>query len=336
MALVGYSDSEASDGEVTREPTSIPAKRLERTGDRKIKVDLPSLTGIDVDSDVIEPAVKRQRTAGAFSGFNDLLPAPKKAALKSVKPGISLRTSSEAAFSRVPAAQSSEDVAATEPLTSESAEISKSDAEPVLVGKPTRFLPLSVANAKKKKKRPVTSVAKQDTATSMAANPTAEVRDVPKVSAQKQSLFSYSAQDENTASMTASYEPEFVQSALQTTSNEQHHNDSDQIQPLDHTAVGAAADLNLSASDRRRLFGRAGDGTGVHIAHFDMNTEYQSNQDLAARGEVVEHRTVRAIAPGRHSLQQLVANVKGQTEALEDKWAEGRRARGETGNKYGW
>jgi hypothetical protein len=67
-----------------------------------------------------------------------------------------------------------------------------------------------------------------------------------------------------------------------------------------------------------------------------MDAEYRSNQEMAASGETFEHRQVKTIAPGKHSLQQLVNNVKSQADALEDKWAEGRRNRGEGGSKYGF
>ena len=79
-----------------------------------------------------------------------------------------------------------------------------------------------------------------------------------------------------------------------------------------------------------------GNANAGNIAHFNMDAEYRSNQELAASGETFQHREVKAIAPGKHSLQQLVNNVKSQTDALEDKWAEGRRNRGEGGSKYGF
>jgi len=67
-----------------------------------------------------------------------------------------------------------------------------------------------------------------------------------------------------------------------------------------------------------------------------MDAEYRSNRQMAAAGETFEHRAVKAIAPGKHSLTQLVNNVKSQGDALEDKWADGRRKKGDAGSKYGF
>lgn len=44
---------------------------------------------------------------------------------------------------------------------------------------------------------------------------------------------------------------------------------------------------------------------------------------------------VRALAPGKHSLKQLVNAVSSQREALEDSFAAGRRRKGESGARYG-
>ena len=67
-----------------------------------------------------------------------------------------------------------------------------------------------------------------------------------------------------------------------------------------------------------------------------MDSEYAANEHARQTGDAVEHRAVKAIAPGKHSLQQLVNNARTQQGAMEDKWAEGRRERGEAGGKYGW
>jgi hypothetical protein len=67
-----------------------------------------------------------------------------------------------------------------------------------------------------------------------------------------------------------------------------------------------------------------------------MDSEYASNEQMRQAGEVVEHRAIKAIAPGKHSLQQLVNNARTQKDAMEDKWAEGKKNRGEGASKYGW
>ena len=50
----------------------------------------------------------------------------------------------------------------------------------------------------------------------------------------------------------------------------------------------------------------------------------------------VQHNPVRPIAPGKHTLQQLVNVASNQREALEESFATGRRNKKEAGAKYGW
>ncbi|QIX00339.1 hypothetical protein AMS68_005856 [Peltaster fructicola] len=340
MALVGYSDSEESDLEGPQPAAPVvPPKRLERTEGKKIKVDLSSLQPQNGEQ-VSEPAPKRQRTGGAFSGFNSLLPAPKRTTQNALKPGVNLRTSSEAAFSRVPPprVESTEMNGGVDTERPEVLPVVQKE-EVKLIGKTTRFLPLSVTNAKKKK-HPLPVAAMHSSKSSLPPASVSQVDLVPSLpqTKPKQSLFTNATHSGPLNASTTPYEPEFVQSSrvsqvatLPATAS------ADLRQSAQDSALhDVAKDLNLSASERRRLFGRHGGPSDVKIAHFDMDSEYKSNQDAAANGDAVEHRTVRAIAPGKHSLAQLVNNVKGQTDALEDKWAEGRRNRGETGSKYGW
>jgi hypothetical protein len=351
MALVNYSDSEDSDNEA---PVAVPAakpapsakpKLINRTESKKIKVELPQIRPEPGQQDSQEPAPKRARTAGAFSGFNSLLPPPKKTGQNAPKPGVSLKTSSEAAFSRTPVPTlprgGDEDEDVGRPVLPVAVE--KED-EPKTMGKPTRFMPLSVANAKKKKKPivPKAPVVK-------ATPPSAAKQDVPQDTTQveepskpkpKVSLFSFGGAD--TAPVEKSntgYQPEFTnpdttdpaEETTATTQQTQHV----PAPSAPNTLSDIASDLDLTPAQRRQLFGRGGANAG-NIAHFNMDAEYRSNQELAAAGETFQHREVKAIAPGKHSLQQLVNNVKSQTDALEDKWAEGRRNRGEGGSKYGF
>ena len=108
--------------------------------------------------------------------------------------------------------------------------------------------------------------------------------------------------------------------------------------PATHDLQSIATDLNLTPAQRRHLFGRnANDNHLPTVAHFDMDSEYASNEKLRQSGEAAtEHRAVKSIAPGKHSLQQLVNNARSNQDGMEDKWAEGRRARGEGGSKYGF
>lgn len=102
MALVQYSDSEGSDdeqipkvadGATPKEPTTSEIKPsqsdqkfstiVDRGNPRKIRVALPEIKseGTNNEGDEDGPARKRQRTAGGglFSGFNSMLPEPKRA-----------------------------------------------------------------------------------------------------------------------------------------------------------------------------------------------------------------------------------------------------------------
>ncbi|RMZ83205.1 hypothetical protein DV738_g1308, partial [Chaetothyriales sp. CBS 135597] len=104
-------------------------------------------------------------------------------------------------------------------------------------------------------------------------------------------------------------------------------------------------DLNLSAAAKRQLFGRRSTttttatstlATAAVVTNFNMDHEYAANQELIAKGDQVMHNPVRAIAPGKHSLRQLVSAAQGQKDALEDSFAMGRRNKKEAGSKYGW
>jgi hypothetical protein len=98
-----------------------------------------------------------------------------------------------------------------------------------------------------------------------------------------------------------------------------------------------ANDLNLSKSERRQLFGRNAIPAESRILTFNTDQEYASNQAMA-QSELAaqQHNPVRAIAPGKHTLQQLVNAASSQREALEESFATGRRNKKEAGSRYGW
>jgi len=98
-----------------------------------------------------------------------------------------------------------------------------------------------------------------------------------------------------------------------------------------------AADLNLSASAKRQLFGRnKANQSAINVVNFDTDREYAANEMLRQAGEQAQHNPVRAIAPGKHSLKQLVNAASHQKDALEEHFASGRRNKKEAGSKYGW
>ncbi|KAF2228139.1 mitotic checkpoint regulator, MAD2B-interacting-domain-containing protein [Elsinoe ampelina] len=360
MALVGYSDSEESDTEVASKPEiTVPAKStkpafeklVDSSGPRKIKVDLPTIAPT-ADAEAERPA-KRARTAGGISGFNALLPAPKRTAENAKRgglgSGINLKTSSAAAFSREPVETSykgtHESQAVDSSQNGDSAsgqaedKTAKAAEEVKAVGNAMRFRPLSVAN-KKKPKKPA-AVNATSSAVPVPPNQTtapAVPAPVVKPSKPKVSLFSVASEDDSVmqSAKTDVYEPLITQDEVVETIAPSY--ETMPQQPVNPNSLDAvASDLNLTEAERRQLFGRRGQGAqAINIANFNMDTEYAKNEELRAAGETVQHRAVRAVAPGKHSLQQLVNAASTQKEALEDAWAEGKRNRGEAGNKYGW
>ncbi|MCJ1464716.1 hypothetical protein MMC07_003329 [Pseudocyphellaria aurata] len=115
--------------------------------------------------------------------------------------------------------------------------------------------------------------------------------------------------------------------------------------PVHHTTIdestqsldSIASDLNLSASAKRQLLGRQrGNTSTINVVNFNTDQEYAANEILRQAGEQVQHNPVRSIAPGKHSLKQLVNAVSNQKDALEEQFASGRRNKKEAGSKYGW
>ncbi|KAF2965173.1 hypothetical protein GQX73_g8401 [Xylaria multiplex] len=100
------------------------------------------------------------------------------------------------------------------------------------------------------------------------------------------------------------------------------------------------SDMNLSAVARRELFGRRGapsaDLATAKVINFDTEREYAHNEVVRASGEQQTHNPVRAIAPGKHNLRQLVSQVHNQREALEESFAKGKAKQNEAGARYGW
>ncbi|KAI5362051.1 Putative proline-rich protein PRCC [Septoria linicola] len=352
MGLVEYSDSESEGEEVPAPAPKVTAKpaTFSKAAPGKLQVSLPSLkpepgrNGNTADSD--GPPAKRARTGGAFSAFNALLPAPKKATATTssslLKKGVSLKTSSEAAFTRNPLPQRTDDDETYRAPDLNGVTESKKDdppPEPKMVAKATRFLPLSVSS--KKKKKPLPKIPAPETAKPIAnpsdlnASHSMTAAEPPKPKAKK-SLFSVTQEDHAPEpASTGDYEPITIERSQVQQQISQPIYPSQPSAPANPNSLEAvAADMNLTPAQRRQLFGRK--GGDVSVQHFDLDAQYAENERARAAGQVVEHRAVKAVAPGKHSLQQLVNNSQTQQDALQDKWAEGKRARGEGGSKYGW
>ncbi|KUI58349.1 hypothetical protein VP1G_05645 [Cytospora mali] len=158
----------------------------------------------------------------------------------------------------------------------------------------------------------------------------------------------------------ASYEPEFTSydndsaftdgyasyDAHQHQQQQQYTGYMQQQQPTNASADpnsldSIADDLNLSAAARRELFGRDGppsSSTAKSVINFNLDQEYRHNEELRSSGALDQqkHNPLRAIKPGKHSLQQLVNQVQSQRDALEENFAKNRSTQKSAGAKYGF
>lgn len=330
--------------------------------------------GVDVGSE--GPPAKKARTAGAFGGFNSFLPAPKNAAGASgslstadgaaksrsvgLGRGISLKTGAQPAFSRAPppAEESYEDSnndgdEAAEAEHAHTDEASIKDVLPDVIeeDKPAKktamFRPLSVARKPdKKKKKPLTTngVTSSDSTSSRSAP---VVKDVPVVFPPKRSLFASSEAEpelESAGASTTQYQPYFEDQAAQRqdadTGQVTEQQQSSSKPASQAPSLGTLANtLNLSGAEKRQLFGRSGAPSEAQLASFSVAQEYQHNREMAASADAnaaAAPQTVRSIAPGKHSLQQLLNQATSQKDALEESYAAGRRNKKEVGSRYGW
>lgn len=394
MALVAYSDSEASDAEPettpappvekSKKPDAGAAFQVDRGNPRKIRVALPDLKPENPtdEDDQDGPARKKARlgggAGGAFSGFNSFLPAPKrvaekKAPIASTRKIFSLKTGAEPGFDRTADAEMRNSRAfdnsdAGEDTTSVAGSSEQSTTqsdlpfkktevgEVKLQGNPMMFRPLSVARNQKKKK--TTKVVTQPTPSALASTKPEEVvletstasTPAPAPPKPKVSLFSLSSEDtaatDSTPAGTGTYEPLVYNTETEATSTDPalvpESMPTDAAYYPTNASVSSsldtiANDLNLSKSERRQLFGRNAPSADSRILTFNTDKEYASNQAISeAELAATQHNPVRAIAPGKHTLQQLVNAASSQKDALEESFATGRRNKKEAGSKYGW
>ncbi|KAL1992760.1 hypothetical protein VTN49DRAFT_3516 [Thermomyces lanuginosus] len=225
------------------------------------------------------------------------------------------------------------------------------------------------------KARSATDGTAEKSAASQSA-PAVETKDAPAPAPapapakQKVSLFSYSSADAETSSPALGPEPEpsarpyqsllYKRDEDESVDNDAQHEQEiiesetaeafSSAQPAVSTAASSSAsqptldavasDLNLSRSERRQLFGRNADAANARILTFETDAMYEANKEFianAAEAEAAQKaRPVRAIAPGKHSLRQLVQAATSQKEALEESFAAGKRNKKEAGSRYGW
>lgn len=250
----------------------------------------------------------------------------------------------------------------------------KSEDEVKLVGKPLMFKPLSVARKPGKKAGGTKAAAaaastaavhggalKRPSDTGSSGPPTKEETPaVPQANKKKKiSLFSV-ADDacgvEPVPEDSTSYEAEprghghstFDEgNALDDYASQQQY--AGYAQPPareaghpDPTSLDSIADdLNLGPAARRELFGRGGapsKATAKSVINFNLDQEYRHNEELRQSGALdqQQHNPLRAIKPGKHSLQQLVNQVQSQRDALEENFAKNRATQKQSGAKYGF
>ncbi|KAF2431734.1 hypothetical protein EJ08DRAFT_174598 [Tothia fuscella] len=367
MNLVAYSDSEDSGDEAPQpqpQPSKAPPKafaKLVNPSTHKVKVNLAT-PAVKDDLEKEAPPAKKPRTGGGGLNISAFLPAPKKTAPpKGLGKGVNLRTGAEPAFSREVATPtySEEDDGkkeenekgvgghAEEPTPAKPAH---SDVK--LVGNSMRFKPLSVSrNAKKKKKvlPPPTMIASSTSdsiggASSQQATPAKP----------KRSLFSMNKEETSTITTTSStgdYNPMMLEQEEVPEAEVDDFDDTFDNTPFTapppktsttatHSVQTLTSDLNLSEADMRQLFGRKGKNQAIpeniQIQSFNTDAEYTANNELIAKGETITHNPVRGIAPGKHSLKQLVNAAQTNKEALEEHFAMGQRNKREAGARYGW
>ncbi|KMP05505.1 hypothetical protein DIZ76_015783 [Coccidioides immitis] len=311
----------------------------------------------------------------SFAGFNAMLPAPKRAAqdkdgkkvssTAASRPVFSLKTSAAPGFVREPESGFLEDNQNGDTVENDSSgALPATKDEPVVVkkGNPMMFKPLSVAQNTKKKPKAPPQKSIGDVKGEVPVNKGSElqtaVKTEPVVSKPKVNLFGISSNEPAgpTAELIAQpshYEPliyapssgstSLESQALPTKELSMHKDDRTSMPTHSNSLENIASDLNLSQSEIRQLMGRKGrtSAADAKILTFNTDEEYNSNsaylasmseQELAAQ----QHNPVRSIAPGKHSLQQLVNAVSNQRDALEDSFAAGKRNRKEAGSRYGW
>lgn len=221
--------------------------------------------------------------------------------------------------------------------------------EAVPARKPMMFKPLSVGR-KPKKKTSSTAAPKEPIA--VPSDITKAVPNTIPPPKKKSLLFSSVDHESSTAPKAEEYQPEFtapqeVDRAFDEEPDDQLYSEAytqgasavppQQLQPPTNDLQSLASSLNLTKEQRRQLFGRDGVGN-AKLASFNLAQEYSSNnalmQDEANQAPL--HNPVRAIAPGKHSLQQLLNSAQNQKEALEESFARGKASKAAAGTKYGW
>lgn len=247
---------------------------------------------------------------------------------------------------------------AGEPLITTS-EITGNQSEAISSSKPAIFKPLSVARKASSRRRTGNVIANRSEA-KLSSERMINHRPNSAIESKKISLFSMDNTDAYAICDTANMDykenlsgdmpgqvKEFNEGTVMTswsTLQDSATSSSLNRAEISKTSLLAIAeDLNLPESAKRQLLGRnrskngnMSDLSAINVVNFNTDHEYSANEELRAAGETIQHNPVRSIAPGKHSLRQLVSSATTQKDALEEHFATGRRNRKEAGGKYGW
>ncbi|KAM7204069.1 Mitotic checkpoint regulator, MAD2B-interacting domain containing protein [Naviculisporaceae sp. PSN 640] len=157
-------------------------------------------------------------------------------------------------------------------------------------------------------------------------------------------LFSGIPEAEDTGELTNGEDGEYYENSSYNAYANQSYVSSNNHEP--NTLNSIADSLSLSKAARRDLFGRNGppatssssNMNQARIVNFSMEKEYAHNEALRQSGALADqvHNPVRSIAPGKHSLRQMVNMAQNNQAALEDSFAAGRNNRRDAAGKYGW
>jgi hypothetical protein len=311
------------------------------------------------------PPPKRAAASAALGRKSGTAPAP----------GVHLRTGAEPAFARGGGDDGSTDIDGDFASGSNSRagpsipEGQKPEEEVKLVGKPLMFKPLSVARKKaplKNKKKDTISqgASKSSGAPAPQNQPSTTISPAPSSTApppkKKVSLFSIGDDEpiptaNPTTATTGSYEPLFPSASESTLPDEesdvtsaypsyepQEPTTQQYQQQQQHQNLTSLAD-GLSRAARRELFGRSDSSNSpslpanAKVISFDMEREYAHNEALRASGAAQPaYNPVRSIAPGKHSLRQVVNMAQSNQDALEESFARAKNSQKDAAGRYGW
>ncbi|KAK0623405.1 mitotic checkpoint regulator, MAD2B-interacting-domain-containing protein [Immersiella caudata] len=233
-----------------------------------------------------------------------------------------------------------------------------------LVGKPLMFKPLSVTR-KPVKKKGVAGAAKAAPVAAAKVGAPLKSPAAPPLP-KKVSLFSMDDDDaptrETESTSGGAYEPLFGTDPSVDTTGDGYNDDGvtgdygSYVPPPEqgnynptaqfHSASSIIDGLQLSEKAQRELFGRRGAAgkngsnefalpANARVLNFNMEKEYEHNEALRASGEQA-YNPVRSIAPGKHSLRQMVNMAQNNQSALEDSFAQGKNNRKDAAGRYGW